>query len=476
MARVLVVGIDGLDPFLLEKFSGSLPNFAKLLQVNKKRYIFSTFPPDSICAWSSIYTGLSPAEHGIIKNIDYLDIKKEEDYSVDQGIYKGRTFWDEAGKAGKKVVIINPFLAYPAWEVNGIMVSGPVFEGGPVTCYPEGIKNKYNFPEMGGFIDFPDERQLEGFLKKVTKNTLDILDSGMKLLKDHPWDLAFICFLTLDRIEHFFWRYCDENDPTYPGKNIFQNAIISIYKEYDNIVGRAMAALTSSDTLIVLSDHGHGRRCTRCFNLNEFLRRKGFLKTTGSWAFAIRYLTEKAKQSILFIVDKLKLLDITIKVAKRIPNKKSLKKSEYLIDKEKSIAFASDFCSTNPYGGVEINRALTGAHYENVRAELISMMEEYNQIRKTFNWVKRREEVYRGPKINSFPDILFELQEEFGVGWYLFSALITKNIAHQKISGGHREKAVFLTYPHGWDEGEIDDIIKMKKIILGRLNENTSYK
>ncbi|MCP4761580.1 MAG: hypothetical protein GY870_07345 [archaeon] len=35
----------------------------------------SISPPDSIPAWITIFTGKSPAEHGVLDSIDYLDDK-----------------------------------------------------------------------------------------------------------------------------------------------------------------------------------------------------------------------------------------------------------------------------------------------------------------------------------------------------------------------------------------------------------------
>jgi len=156
MSKVVIIGIDGLDPFLLSKWKNELPNLGSLFVDASEITLNSTFPPDSICAWTSIYTGENPAEHGLLESIDYLANKKlteNEDRSV---VFRGKTFWDIAGRNGKTVCVINPFLAYPAWDVNGIMISGPVFEGGEIKACPESILDEYKFPPIGGIVDFPD--------------------------------------------------------------------------------------------------------------------------------------------------------------------------------------------------------------------------------------------------------------------------------------------------------------------------------
>ncbi|MHA1341449.1 MAG: alkaline phosphatase family protein, partial [Promethearchaeota archaeon] len=57
MSKVVLIGIDGLDPFLIKKWIDCLPNFNKITCENSFFITKSTFPYDSICAWSSIFTG-----------------------------------------------------------------------------------------------------------------------------------------------------------------------------------------------------------------------------------------------------------------------------------------------------------------------------------------------------------------------------------------------------------------------------------
>lgn len=476
--KMLLIGVDGMDPNLLKEFASELPHFTKIMNGCSTISIASTFPPDSICAWSSIYTGLNPAEHGIVDSLDYLDAKKFKNFKVDQGVYKGKTFWDELGKSGKKVIIINPFLAYPAWEVNGIMVSGPVFEGGKVSLYPESIDNKYALPELGGIVDFPDRAGLNSFYDRSLKNTQELFKFSMDVLCDNPWDFAFISFLTLDRIKHFFWRYHDENDPAHPVGNEFKLVIKNLYREYDRLIG-AYIDRFSDAKIVVLSDHGHGRRCIKCFNLNEFLRTKNYLVTkTKHRSFSPKVALERTKMAVLRIVDKFELHDFVYKIVKYIPHRRELKKSSYLIDKEKSTCFTSEIFGTNPFGGIEINNAIAaGQEYDSVRNKIIDELRVFNETANIFKWVKKREDMYAGVFIKKYPDILFELQEDYGVNWSVFCDLITPNPMHKKISGGHKNEATFLKYPCADSEKSgsqnVQSILHIKRYILDFFNART---
>ncbi|MFN7919034.1 MAG: alkaline phosphatase family protein [Bryobacteraceae bacterium] len=63
--RVIVLGIDGMDPGFLERHWNRLPNLARLRDQGGFRRLATTMPAQSPVAWSSFITGLGPDGHGI---------------------------------------------------------------------------------------------------------------------------------------------------------------------------------------------------------------------------------------------------------------------------------------------------------------------------------------------------------------------------------------------------------------------------
>ena len=65
--RVIIVGLDGLDPSLAESFmrDGVLPNFRDLQQRGSFRALRTTTPAISPVAWSTFSTGVNPGKHRI---------------------------------------------------------------------------------------------------------------------------------------------------------------------------------------------------------------------------------------------------------------------------------------------------------------------------------------------------------------------------------------------------------------------------
>jgi predicted AlkP superfamily phosphohydrolase/phosphomutase len=70
--RLVIVGFDGQDPALTDRFmrDGELPNFSRLAKTGSYRRLRTTFPAVSPVAWSSFSTGTHPARHNIF---DFLD-------------------------------------------------------------------------------------------------------------------------------------------------------------------------------------------------------------------------------------------------------------------------------------------------------------------------------------------------------------------------------------------------------------------
>jgi predicted AlkP superfamily phosphohydrolase/phosphomutase len=147
--RVVVIGLDGMDPGLAVKFmrQGRLPNFRKLRQEGTFSPLGTIWPPISPAAWSSFATGVDPSYHNIfdfltrdpityspalssteIKNASrMLPIGK---YKIPLGkpqlklLRKSKTFWKILGENGIFSSIIRVPITFPPEKFNGVLLSG----------------------------------------------------------------------------------------------------------------------------------------------------------------------------------------------------------------------------------------------------------------------------------------------------------------------------------------------------------------
>lgn len=453
--KVIIIGIDSLDSVLLEKFESSLPNFKKLRERMPPLNYTSVFPPDSITAWASIYTGCNPAKHGRVYFIAVDKINEAQYTEIDNNDFHGTTFWDIAGRFGKKVCVLFPYIGYPPWKVNGLMIAKAITKD-EIKSYPSFLKHDYDLLNIKRLSGVPTYFQLKHYISKAKNVILNETIFGLNVFKDYQPDLFFLFSGALDFIEHNFWGFYDKNDPTYPGPNPYDKVFEQFYKLYDNMVGKFLELLDSKTELILLSDHGHGMRPVKLFNVNEFLRRKGLLisKIKNNHFSDPYFVMEKIKSSATCFIDKFSKYgvgNLAISTLHYFTAGRKLYKTPLYINWQKTVAHLADLSGVKAYsyGGIVIRSdKIDQRYYEKLRTAII---EELRSLKSPtsdkllFKLVCRREEMYMGDHIVKFPDILFELTDEYGAGWDVNASLFSKTYSHKLHVGTHkRDTGVFL--------------------------------
>lgn len=441
--RLIVIGIDSLDPVMIERFRERLPNIWLIANKGTLTKMESVFPPDSIPAWISIFTGQLPSDHGIIHSFDVFQSDWKNILAIDPASFKDKTFWETLGREGYKSTILFPQLCYPPWAINGVMVSRSLHH--EVASCPDGILTEDERRNLGGFSGMhPGKKNLEKYYDNVVNVTRREADFALRMAKSTDWDLFFVFFAWLDIVCHFFWRYMDRDDPRYPGRNKHENYIPDYYSLLDQIVGSFHAEYPNS-AIMVFGDHGHGMRPPRTVNINVMLRKNHLLTERGRTGVK-SMMQETLKRALLETVMKLELDDWMLRLSK----KKILagaSKDVYLsgsLVSDVSKARLSSFAGPKSYsfGGVEIARNnMSAEEYEEVRTCVISQLEALCNPatgERLVKWAERRERLFVGEFVYKYPDILFELAEGYGVYWATRGPIIGNSYEHNLSSGGHK--------------------------------------
>lgn len=450
--RLMIIGIDGMDHQLGRRWLDRLPTFHRLAHQGIFQPLRSVFPPDSVPAWVSFYLGVEPAEHGLLQSVDYVNAHGGS--APDPAAFAGRTFWDEASAAGYRVAILNPFLAYPVWPVRGVMISGPVFATGNPQSYPEDALAQLPPAHLGGFVEFPSTRQLAAFARSTHRVARRQAVQAAALARQTEWDLFFVTFLTLDRIQHFYWRFHDPDDPAWPGPTPLASAIFDHYRLLDDTVARLLANRPSDCAVLVLSDHGHGRRPTRLFHINEWLRRQGLLAPPpgAACSFSSARLLEFGKHAALQTAHRFELEDTVFALAQLLPprQRRSLQRSDFVLRGRRTPACRDPFGGNSPYGGIRLDSEAilaTGRSPQALRDTLIRQLEHVRDplLDDTIvHWVKSREAKVSGRRVHVYPEILYRLKSTWGTDPSLFTAPFSPSPLHRRLSGGHRPTGVLF--------------------------------
>jgi predicted AlkP superfamily phosphohydrolase/phosphomutase len=89
--RIIVLGIDGMDPQFLERHWASLPNLDRLRREGEFKSLETVMPPQSPVAWSTFITGMDPGGHGIFDFIHRNPLTRMPFSSMGQTTEGGRT-------------------------------------------------------------------------------------------------------------------------------------------------------------------------------------------------------------------------------------------------------------------------------------------------------------------------------------------------------------------------------------------------
>ena len=471
-----MIGLDGatfdvMDPLIAR---GELPNLEKMIRQGCRSRLRPPIQPYSAQAWSSFMTGMNPGKHGIIDFTEH----SMDDYSVkflNASYRKAKTLWRILSDSGKKVGVVNVPFTYPLEKLNGFAICG---------MDAPGLKKEYFFPttlfddinrEVGKYVievsvrDFIRAGKALLFLEKI-QDAVSVQFRAVKyLMKNKAWDfLMYVCRAT-DQVQHFFWKYSDQKQPLYVdgAKQPLRDAISSVYRQIDNYIGEVLAELGEDDTLIIMSDHGHGGNHEKAIYLNRWLNKLGLLEFKHQDKNGKRRLHGFAERFVSS-----DMVDLVKRITPRGLKSLLLDKLPFVRDKiESHLSFVSiDWSKTKAYseenrGNIWINLkgrqrygiVEPGSEYEELRdriaRELVDMADPITG-EKIVKQVFEREEIYSGPYLEKAPDILFVQRadpyayllrkskpEKHGTQW------LRKLSEHEKAqlqSGSHRLDGILI--------------------------------
>ncbi len=155
LPRVIILGIDGMDPHFVETHWGDLPNLDRLRREGEFKRLSTTMPPQSPVAWATFITGGDPTDHGIydfvhrnpltLAPFSSMGETVPSHHAVPLGAFqiplsspeirtflRGRAFWESLTEHGIPVTILRMPMDYPPLDSGGEFLSGmgvPDMEG-----------------------------------------------------------------------------------------------------------------------------------------------------------------------------------------------------------------------------------------------------------------------------------------------------------------------------------------------------------
>jgi predicted AlkP superfamily phosphohydrolase/phosphomutase len=468
--KVLVIGLDGATPELVDRWvaDDKLPHLKQMIQNGVYGKLKSTYPPISPAAWTTFATGYNPGKHGTFDFRDY-DPRRYScfaDTIVDSNAFAGKSIWDLVGASGQKVGVITVPVTYPAWKVNGFMISGyPTPDAAKSFAYPPEMGERIPpLTEDSAFFKSAAQSEVLKELNRITHLRTDV--SIAELTKDE-YGLFIMVVGATDRAHHDWWKFIDPEHPAYDEKEaaIYGNYILEVYQAADDCIGKFLKVIDDETTVIVMSDHGGMAHPKLYFNTNSWLRTLDLLTPSPK--------AEKKKGGInaafkQFYRTKIRRLPYLEKIYRTLP--RSLKKFATNLDSQTMMNLdvidwkhtkAYRFPMYPPVEGVMINVigrqpegcVQPGEEYEALRTRIL---EEVPTLRDPVTGepivleAYRREELYHGERLETAPDIILVTQDYYKGGTSIDELVgkVPLDIL-SKLSGLHRMDGIILLQgPH----------------------------
>lgn len=289
-SRVLVLGLDGLDPQTVDLLmsEGRLPNLAKIRQEGAYGRLISQKPLLSPIIWTTIATGKTPVDHRI-GHFVAINEQTGEELPVTSQMRGVKAIWNIFSEANRKVGVVGWWATWPAESVHGAIVSDHLcyhflFDDGargsrePIgVTYPADLYDRLEpmilrpaalrHEEIRAFVDVTEDEfarpfdfddDLSHFKWAYTAAETHRAIGKYLWQQDNP-DLLMVYIEAPDSTSHLFghlFRAAGLAGELADQQRRYGRTVEEVYAYADRIVGEYLALMDDRTTLIVLSDHG----------------------------------------------------------------------------------------------------------------------------------------------------------------------------------------------------------------------------
>lgn len=296
--QLILLCMDGASLSVLEPLvsKGYLPAFSDAFHTGVYGNLY--VDPNER-GWPNILTGLP------VDQLGSFYYWRDQGHYLPQMIYDNsflaqKTFLDKCSKSGLKILSINLPLTYPAWSINGAMVSG----GGGGTN-PEIQKAVYPSRLLSQYADYFNSYTIDLrknsyagkspllFVQDLLETTRKRIELTKILLTNESWDLALPTFVGFDRLQHWLWDALPEIGNSQNEK--LTPLILDYFLLIDSFLSYIQKEHPGAEIMAV-SDHGF-QKIDHYLYLNSILATHGFLKQNNSiGAKAVKYMKKVARK------------------------------------------------------------------------------------------------------------------------------------------------------------------------------------
>jgi len=288
---VIFIGLDAADWQLLDDYiaKGAMPNLARLVKEGTSGVLDTIRPPLSPLVWTTMMTGVSPLEHGIL-DFAQFDPKTGAKEPITSSLRRVPAIWNMASAQGKRVGVVGLWATYPAEQVNGTIVSDRLFtflfkeDTPPVGVVYPADRERWARDTLKHANEHVDESTLKTYLPWLTHDEYvrnadsrdpyaqpisalrrilidtEVYDSlGRDVAAQQKPDLTIVYFEGTDTIGHVFAPFAPPKQPQISDSDYerYRDVPEKYFRHIDEIIGDYRQRAEAIDAVLMLaSDHG----------------------------------------------------------------------------------------------------------------------------------------------------------------------------------------------------------------------------
>lgn len=245
-AALLLIGIDGGEWRVIRRMwrDGELPNLRRLADRGTTATLETAYNASPVI-WTTIATGVTPAEHGIT---DFVVPSAHGDVPVSSMVRRVPALWTMLTQAHRRVAVLGWWGSWPAEDVDGVVVSDRALMRLDGRVSPAAY-----LPKLAE--DIERARTLPWFVSSEEPELRDaVMATAARRLVKEDLALMLLYFRTSDIVCHHHWKEFEA--VLNGGRPHADSPVQRIYRAIDAAIGEVLRAARGDPNVLVISDHG----------------------------------------------------------------------------------------------------------------------------------------------------------------------------------------------------------------------------
>jgi predicted AlkP superfamily phosphohydrolase/phosphomutase len=285
-----IIQFDSASLPLLERLmaEGQLPALAELRRRGEWRQLEAPDAKLAAAVYHSLHSGTYVADHGLYHK--FMWSAPEQRVRPMEAFPKPKTVWERLSDAGRRSLIIDPYISWPPRHMSGICVSGWQMRNRIVLApwsVPRPVRRQLG-RRLGRAktVEEIHATPSAAHLLRLTERMIEAPDraaaAAMDLLGRDEFDFFWVTLAPVHFGGHWLWDPLQlfDGELAPEERRRLADALPDIYRAVDRAVGRIIEALPPGADLIMQSPIGIGANVSRSDLLPGMLQ--AVLETGGS--------------------------------------------------------------------------------------------------------------------------------------------------------------------------------------------------